>query len=516
MEGLLIPLLAVTADLRSGFDKPTLKLAPCLFTMTSSTWIILGNIERERPVYTPRRVPNLVATTNNDTTSPIHITQFPFETSFLYSRPPKLCTTVVLYNGKMLAPSKVDLADFGVSPRNGFLPDHQPCEYLSDPYYACWESIMADLPSLLNKGYLRSRVDELPVLSISHLKQPGEGEGRRAYMILSFLTHAYIWEAGGPSERLPPAISVPFLEISSYLSLPPTATYAALNLWNFKSSSLTQDFTRIDQLRSLHTFTGTEDEEWFYLISVAIEAHGAQIIPVMLNAIEAAQTDNSHIILAAFIKFGFCVREIGLLLKRMNERCSPDIFYNRIRPFLAGSKNMAAAGLPNGVFYDEGEGRGEWRMYSGGSNAQSSLIQFFDIVLGVEHKPTGGVKGPTNGFLSEMRNYMPGPHRAFLTHMSQISNLRAYADNSLIPEVLEAFNFAVIELEKFRDIHIQIVTRYIITPSTKAAPNSGGGLNLAIASSAKKDTKGLHGTGGTELLPFLRQSRDETRYTALD
>lgn len=138
---------------------------------------------------------------------------------------------------------------------------------------------------------------------------------------------------------------------------------------------------------------------------MAIEAHGASIIPVMLSAISAIQTQpkspsTSHIVLGALIKYSYCIREIGALLKRINEKCNPDVFYNRIRPFLAGSKNMAVAGLPRGVFYDEGEESGEWRMYSGGSNAQSSLIQFFDIVLGVEHKSTTGTKGSKYGFLT--------------------------------------------------------------------------------------------------------------------
>jgi indoleamine 2,3-dioxygenase len=198
------------------------------------------------------------------------------------------------------------------------------------------------------------------------------------------------------TKHLPSCISIPFLEISSHLGLPPTATYAALNLWNFAPSSPDADLSRIENLRSLHTFTGLVDEEWFYLISVAIEAHGAQIIPEMIRAIDAARVNNSHVVLAALIKFGYCVREIGILLKRMNEKCRPEIFYNKIRPFLAGSKNMLLAGLPNGVFYEEAEGKGEWRKYSGGSNAQSSLIQFFDIILGIEHKGPGGSK---SGFL---------------------------------------------------------------------------------------------------------------------
>jgi len=119
----------------------------------------------------------------------------------------------------------------------------------------------------------------------------------------------------------------------------------------------------------------------------------------MLKAMDAAQSNEPEVVALALVTFAQCVKEIGIILRRMNEECAPDVFYNRIRPFLAGSKNMLLAGLPNGVFYDEGEGRGQWRQYSGGSNAQSSLIQFFDIVLGVEHSLTGTSKGSKPGFL---------------------------------------------------------------------------------------------------------------------
>ena len=50
---------------------------------------------------------------------------------------------------------------------------------------------------------------------------------------------------------------------------------------------------------------------------------------------------------------------------------------------------MAEAGLPSGVVFDTGKGDEPYRQYGGGSNAQSTLIQFFDAVLGVEHHPTG-------------------------------------------------------------------------------------------------------------------------------
>lgn len=114
----------------------------------------------------------------------------------------------------------------------------------------------------------------------------------------------------------------------------------------------------------------------------------------------ATRADEPLNLISCLEKFSTCIQDCGALLQRMHERCRPEVFYHIIRPFLAGSKNMSAAGLPRGVFYDEGEGKGEWRQYSGGSNAQSSLIQFWDAVLGVKHVPTRPMGKPQAGFVS--------------------------------------------------------------------------------------------------------------------
>ncbi|KUJ22923.1 Indoleamine 2,3-dioxygenase [Mollisia scopiformis] len=412
----------------------------------------------------------------------------------------------------MLGPLNINLADFNVSCENGFLPDETPLERLQETYQE-WEAIIEKLPLLLQTKSLRASIDRMQILSTDHLKS--EPEWQRAYLILSFFTHGYIWEAGGPSQRLPPQITIPFLKISHHFDLPTTATYSALNLWNFAAISPDADIRKIENLRSLSTFTGGEDEEWFYLISVTIEAHGARVIPTMMKAIDAVRANESSVVTDALIQFSHCVQEIGEILKRMTKKCRPQVFYNEIRPFLAGSKNMEVAGLPNGVFYDEGEGKGQWRKYSGGSNAQSSLIQFFDVILGVQHSPTKGSIGLKNGFLREMRKYMPGKHREFLQHIESVSNIRSYAETTSDNQVTEAYNRAVEELKKFRDVHIGIVTRYIINPARQHSPAANAGLNLAVASANPSSTKELHGTGGTQLLPFLKQSRDETRDTRI-
>lgn len=115
---------------------------------------------------------------------------------------------------------------------------------------------------------------------------------------------------------------------------------------------------------------------------------------------------------------------------------------------------------------------------------------------------------------------MPGPHRAFLDHITDISPIHTYVDSSACSsDVSKAYNHAVEALAGFRDIHIQIVTRYIINPSKKAVSQGtekeNAGLNLAVATT-KKGGKDVRGTGGTQLIPFLKQSRDETREMAVD
>src|ERR1700761_9578219 len=127
-----------------------------------------------------------------------------------------------------------------------------------------------------------------------------------------------------------------------------------------------------------------------------------------------------------------------------------------------------------------------------------------------------------------MRNYMPAPHREFLAHVERLGNVRDYVSRSgAAVDLLTAYNDAVAALAALRNIHIQIVARYIVTPS-RSPPASyivtRKGKNLATACSNKQAEKAgdhasaarqLHGTGGTSVMPFLKRTRDETCKAAL-
>ena len=313
---------------------------------------------------------------------------------------------------------------------------------------------------------------------------------------------------------------MPYLEVSRHLQLPPVATYAALNLWNFTTPN--DDFTDLDSLKALHTFSGTEDESWFFCLSSAMECQGARIMPIMVDAIEAIQYREYQIIAESLDAMRACIVELGQLLERMHERCDPMTFYHRIRPFLAGSKNAEHAGLPNGVFYDEGDGKGTWQQLRGGSNGQSSLIQFLDVVLGVEHTSHGkgctekgeGASQKTMSFHEEVRAYMPEPHRRFLRHVAQMPSLREFALRPATTEdqrrVQKSFQDTTTALAEFRSKHMRMVTRYIVLPSRMQRDAAPVPRAATETGSPKKQDGGITGTGGTDLIPFLKQTREET------
>lgn len=449
-----------------------------------------------------------------------------------------------------MIPSIPVLKDYDVSEAFGFLPNEPPLEVIPAPYYRPWENIVRNLQGLILSRRLRGLVNNLPILTTDYLRT--DAEWRRAYSILALISHAYIWGGDRPCERVPPAISIPFKSVCARLELPLVATYAGLVLWNFKPLFADEAIDNLENLSTLSTFTGSLDESWFYLVSVAIEARGAPIIPLMLDAIQAARYDNIQVVIDSLHAFAERLDELGTLLNRMYENCDSHVFYHRIRPFLAGSKNMAEAGLPNGVLFDTGSSEDQYVQYSGGSNAQSSIIQFFDLVLGVEHRPTGtsatshshsttqtphsvgppsASQAPSKNFILDMRTYMPGPHARFLEQVGKIANIRQYVNLHKHNRALAtAFDACLAMLRAFRDKHIQMVSRYIIVKSResrsherslspKQAPRVER-VNIANSVGNKDGANGekasLRGTGGTALIPFLKQARDETGEPAID
>ncbi len=90
------------------------------------------------------------------------------------------------------------LKDYGISPQTGFLPAELPLQCLPHPVYERLERIINNFQSLLLSKRLQTIIDKLPVIPCSHLDT--EPEWRRAYSILTFMAHGYIWGGEKPCE----------------------------------------------------------------------------------------------------------------------------------------------------------------------------------------------------------------------------------------------------------------------------------------------------------------------------
>jgi indoleamine 2,3-dioxygenase len=99
---------------------------------------------------------------------------------------------------------------------------------------------------------------------------------------------------------------------------------------------------------------------------------------------------------------------------------------------------------------------------------------------------------PPNPML-EMRESLPGEFQEFIRALNAAPSIREFCISCNIVELSNSYNECCIKLKEFRDSHLKLAITYIVT-----------------------QTKGhMVGTGGTDLVPFLKQVRNETIQAAL-
>lgn len=374
---------------------------------------------------------------------------------------------------------------FDVSPHRGFLPEKDPLQRLPQEKYYLWEDMADDLPRLLGArlGQVREPLSRLPVISTDDLTTTEEL--RRAQLLLCLFAHAFVWGGTPVMEYIPRGISIPLWEVSCRLDTPPVLMNMAITLYNWRRLDPNAGLNMMN-LSTLNNFFSGRDESWFYLITVEIEAIGAAaVVPLMqLNFdIKRARADpatqmeggEKHLvrnvilleaITSKLLIVADCIDKMTTSLNTMREGCHPFIFYHRVRPFLAGWKSNPA--LPNGVKYEGvymkwedrpipsedavktdnvspnfGSPSGSWlkgamssegkgglaecpsQFFSGGSAAQSALLPFLDILLGIDHSAHDSSPN-SKGFLASMRQYMPRQHREFLQYLEGETCIRNF------------------------------------------------------------------------------------------
>ena len=440
---------------------------------------------------------------------------------------------------------------------------------------------------------------QLPTLPTADLCQ-SELLLRRSHHVLAWIMHFFIHSLPPEAEiRIPAPITLPLLQICVQLQLPPVITYSddVLYNWALKVPS-TEPTPALDNLRSLTLFTGTRDEEEFYLASARIELRGVDALEIMratMDELFVGDTLASRRITRYLQSLVRVLDDLARLLLAVRDGCDPDVFYHLVRPWFNGADSGSKKWTFEGLDEDAGTGLRVPAELSGPSAAQSSLIQALDTFLGVDHTapnpahththatfppsssspvtpaPASEARAPTTTttttttatatasadvlpkppFLTRMRAYMPRHHRNFLRHLGAAPRpLRAAVARMDDAALTEAYNAALDALRRFRDAHLRIVALYIVGPSHRGAHASvtastpraqvataaadevaavevcvgqkSIGSETGIGTGTGTGTAGtavaprlLRGTGGTDLIKFLKGVRDHTSEATL-
>jgi indoleamine 2,3-dioxygenase len=357
---------------------------------------------------------------------------------------------------------------------------------------------------------------------------------RRAHLVLAYIMHFYIQSLPPTAAVLiPRSVSLPILRVSSHLDIPPLLTFSDTVLYNWttnynriptsstsssqKSSTISAPASHISapsimSLRTKTMFSSLLDEEEFYRCSARIELRGVEALEIMratMDEIFIGDTTAVRRITGYLHTLAYVIGELKVLLMDVRRGCHPDRYYNLVRPWFRGEDSdvQKRKWVFEGLEEAKLEGMPEPKELSGPSAGQSSLVHVLDIFLGVDHERPGEVS-----FMKRMQKYMPRNHRLFLDHLGANSRpLRGFVTAVRDTGLEEAYNAALVALKEFRDGHMIVATLYILGPARRAAQTTGEEKQLESVFHAEP----LKGTGGTDLVRFLKDTRNRTHETII-
>ncbi len=372
-------------------------------------------------------------------------------------------------------------------PRNfthGFLPPEDPLARLSEPFED-WEQTGDVLPKLALSRYIRPAVENLPALPLDRLKTPAEHE--RAMSLLSFIAHMYVFAPDHPvAKAIPSNLAVAWYGVACRLGRPPVLSYASQVMFNWRRLDR-HGAVEVGNLHMIQNFLGGMDEEWFVTIHVQIEAVAGRALAVLIPGQEAMRKGEVETVVRCLETVTDTLQAMRKILARMPERCDPNTYYHRVRPYMFGWKNNPE--LPEGMVYEGVEAYGgEPVRFRGETGAQSAVVYAVDGFLGIEHG-----FDEMRAYLLEMRDYMPAQDRHFIETVEHGPSARRFASERrhAKPALRNAYNASVDALYEFRRLHVEYAALYVLKPGLQAS-------------------KGRVGTGGTPFTVYLKKHIDET------
>lgn len=385
----------------------------------------------------------------------------------------------------------MELNKYKITASRGFLPSLDPVLSLPKAF-APWEDIGARLPQLLSEKRLREEVAKLPTSApVSELKR--EEEWWRAFSLLAFISHSYVWCEGkeGVTNILPKVLAVPWCMIASHLDIPPVINHACITLYNWRKIDPKAEISR-NNITTLFSFTGSKDEEWFCVNTVLAEKAAADVVNEIPSILQNCDSHNTASLISNLHQINDSIRAILDSMHSVRSKCKPAVFFNQVFGYLAGWENNDV--LPGGMVY-EGVACAP-KQHPGGNPSQSSAVATLDALLGVKHTDK------VQQYFVSKEQHMIREHRLFLQDLRDKVWLQDYVKSCGDDQLLSVYNTCIKSLVDMRSEHIKLVCLYVVVQKSKK--------ELAPCCPAR-----AKGTGGVDFFSILKAARDNTALAKL-
>nr|WP_298896338.1 indoleamine 2,3-dioxygenase [uncultured Altererythrobacter sp.] len=383
----------------------------------------------------------------------------------------------------------MEIKDYGLSRERGYLSHYETDEITLPNRFDGVKQAAGNLSGLISSGRVRHWLDQLddPKLEEWAVEAPEE-EVRTAMVHYSFFVQSYVWGEDTPPAFLPANLARPMVAISDRLGQAPLLPYSGYVLDNWARLDKSGPIT-LDNIYMYQNFAGGDDENWFVMIHVAIEAEAGVLLDNAAKLVKVAKNGDTAEAERLLIEMDDAWERIYGHFSRMTERCDPYCYFHRVRPYIHGWANNPA--LKGGGLIYEGVEKlaGKPQALRGQTGSQSSIVPAMDALFQVGHSDD-----PLKSFLDELHHYRPVQHRRFIEDLAANSTLREFVSASASQSLKDAFNACVEQAARFRTRHLEYAASYI---NKQAGSIAGNNPDV--------------GTGGTPFMKYLKKHRDENR-----
>lgn len=378
------------------------------------------------------------------------------------------------------------IEDFDVTPERGFLTPYDMDRVELPAVFDPIVEMGARLSDLITAGTVHSILKQLPEIDMqAQIPQLSDAQLRRLMVHYSFIIQTYVWGEKTVGDVLPRNLAVPYCQLSEAIGQYPLLPYSSYTLDNWGKLDPKGPIS-LENIYVIQNFIDGQDENWFIMVHVEIEAKAGAALAAMPALIEASEKKDVAGVKAGLEKVLKAWENINPVFDRMVEKCDPYIYYHRVRPYIHGWKGNPA--LPDGVLY-EGVFNNERQSFRGQTGSQSSIVPTMDALMGIRHE-----NDPLREYLDELHAYRPPKHRKLIEAVAEKSRVRQVVEQSGDAGLTLLYNKIIDHVQKFRTRHLEYAAQYI---NRQAQTDSSNPVEV--------------GTGGTPFMKYLKKHRDESR-----